>query len=278
MNHQQKSLKTLFAILIFVGLIHAVIAAPSADLWETWTRNNPVNQNQINHEPWQEFLNMYLETQHASGINRVRYARVSTEDRQSLADYLKQMSQTQITAYSKQEQKAFWINLYNALTVQIILKNYPVQSIRDIKSGFFSFGPWDMKLMEIEGEKITLNDIEHRILRPLWQDNRVHYALNCASLGCPDLQPQAFTRENTETLLDSAARAFINHERGAKFEKDELVLSSIYHWFKTDFGGTDASVIEHLIQFADAPLAEKLRSYHESWDHDYDWKLNAAQP
>jgi Protein of unknown function, DUF547 len=97
-----------------------------------------------------------------------------------------------ISAYHQQEQQAFWINLYNARTVSAVLAHYPVASLRDIRlSGLFSTGPWHAKLVTIEGEKVSLDDIEHRIVRPLWKDNRLHDALNCASLGCPNLAPVA---------------------------------------------------------------------------------------
>ncbi len=116
---------------------------------------------------------------------------------------------------------------YNALTVKVILDNYPVKSIRDIdiSPGLLNDGPWDAKLLTIEGKEVSLNDIEHRILRPIFLDNRIHYAVNCASSGCPNLQPEAFTVENTEELLDRGAREYIAHERGVKISKNRLVVS-----------------------------------------------------
>ena len=100
------------------------------------------------------------------------------------------LSGVAIGGYAPDEQRAFWINLYHALTVRVILSHYPVSGIReiDISPGLFARGPWDRKLIPVEGVELTLNDIEHRILRPIWRDPRVHYALNCASLGCPDLR------------------------------------------------------------------------------------------
>ena len=95
-----------------------------------------------------------------------------------------------------------------------MLRFYPVDSIRDISSGFFSPGPWKKELLNVEGQSLTLNDIEHRILRPIWQDPRIHYAVNCASLGCPNLPVIAFSEDNTDAMLDRAAQQFINHPRG----------------------------------------------------------------
>ena len=109
----------------------------------------------------------------------------------------------------------------------MILEHYPVESITKISFSFFSFGPWDEELLTIEGEELSLNDIEHRILRPIWQDPIIHYALNCASMGCPNLQPLAFTAKNTDSLLETGASEYINHPRGAKKEDKKLWLSKI---------------------------------------------------
>lgn len=140
--------------------------------------------------------------------------------------------------------------------------------------GWFPDGPWGKKLFNIEGHGISLDDIEHRILRPIWQDPRLHYALNCASIGCPNLQQTVFTAENSETLLDQAAADFINHERAVVVINGALQLSSIYHWFKADFGETDRAVIDHLMRFAKPLLAAQLLNRSAIDDHQYDWSLN----
>ncbi|MDZ7759199.1 MAG: DUF547 domain-containing protein [Desulfovermiculus sp.] len=176
---------------------------------------------------------------------------------------------------SKESQKPFWINLYNALTIQLVLEHYPVDSIKDISFGFLSFGgPWKEKLVTVEGQELSLNDIEHRILRPIWKDPRIHYGVNCASMGCPNLQPEAFTAQNTEDLLEKGAREYINHPRGASIEGGRLVVSSIYEWFQEDFGGNDAGMIEHLMQYAEPEFKEKLQGFDDIDDDRYDWSLN----
>ena len=181
-----------------------------------------------------------------------------------------------ISNYNRAEQKAFWINVYNALTVDVILSRYPVASIRDINisPGFLARGPWGAPLFSIEAEKLSLDDIEHRILRPIWKDNRVHYAVNCASLGCPNLQPLAFTGDNTEALLEKGAREFINHPRGVDIQKNRLQVSSIYVWFQEDFGRDAEDLMEHWQEYANPALAEALEKYSGGLTHDYDWRLN----
>jgi hypothetical protein len=186
------------------------------------------------------------------------------------------MQQVVVTRLNRNEQKVYWVNLYNALTVQLVLDHYPVKSIRDINisPGIFSKGPWQKKLLTIQAEALSLDDIEHRILRPIWKDNRIHYAVNCASLGCPNLLPEAFSAEKMEAQLDKGARDFINHSRGVAVDGKNLKLSKIYDWFSEDFSGSSGGVIQHLLGFAAPDLARTLASFRGKISFDYDWRLN----
>ncbi len=212
------------------------------------------------------------------GITRFAYHAVDAEDRRMLEDYLASLSEVPIDEYSRGEQRAFWINLYNALTVKIVLERYPVASIRDINlsSGLFSRGPWKAKRVSVAGQMLSLNDIEHRILRPIWRDARLHYAVNCASIGCPNLAREAFTAANTEELLERAARAYVNHPRGVRFAGESLIVSSIYVWFEGDFVTSSGSVLSHLRRYAEGNLAAQLAAVSRFDDHAYDWRLNDA--
>ena len=251
-------------------------AAPSADLWTHWQANSESSTQSIDHTPWDMLLEKYLITDHPSGINRFRYADVSKSDRKALDNYLSQLQKINVSSLNRKEQRAYWVNLYNSLTVKVILEHYPVKSIMDIdiSPGLFSNGPWDAKLLHIEEEKVSLNDIEHRILRPIFKDNRLHYALNCASIGCPNLQPVAFTADNTDELLEVGAREYINSTRGAQMIKGKLQVSSIYKWFQNDFDGSEAGVIKHLQKYAQGSLSDTLKTYRKGLRFDYDWKLN----
>lgn len=254
-------------------------AAPKADLWARWQKHDAGNAQKIDHTAWDRFLKQYVVVSHPSGIHRVRYQAVTPEDFKNLRGYLKSIQGVAISNYNRTEQKAYWINLYNALTVDLILSRFPVASIRDINisPGLLVRGPWGAKLFTVESEKISLDDIEHRILRPIWKDNRVHYALNCASLGCPNLQPVAYTGENLEALLERGAKEFINHPRGVAIQKGKLQVSSIYVWFQEDFGGAAEELMEHWQRYADAKLAEALEKYSGGLSHDYDWRLNGTE-
>jgi hypothetical protein len=265
----------LFVLLFGLGVTSAT-AAPKAEAWTFWAANDPAGQVRVDHDPWDQFLKKYVVANHPSGVNRVRYASVTPEDRKELEDYLQRLQGVDVTRLKRSEQKSYWIDLYNALTVKVVLDHYPVKSIRDIKisPGLFSSGPWGAKLLTIQGQKVSLDDIEHRILRPLWKDNRVHYAVNCASLGCPNLQPEAYKPENTESLLEKGAREYVNHSRGVRLSGDRLLLSSIYDWFQEDFGGSEESVSRNLQMYANPELAMRLKEFGGKFSYDYDWRIN----
>jgi hypothetical protein len=216
------------------------------------------------------------------GLNRVDYARwhASRADRQALDATIAALAAQAPSAMARAEAFAYWANLYNAITLKVIIDRYPVKSIRDIRSEGVWLdpkayaGPWRTKRVSVEGRSLSLDDIEHEIMRPTFKDPRVHYAVNCASVGCPNLMPKAWRSATLEADLDAAARAFVNHPRGARVKAGKLTVSSIYAWFKEDFGGTDAAVIAHLKQFAKPDLRQKLASIRAIDGDDYDWTLN----
>ena len=270
------------AVSLLVAMLVAVAAhAQSAKLIPAWDASDENSVARIDHSAWQEILNDYLRI-HDSGVNRFDYGALKAHagDFAKLASYLASLQSLDPRDYSRAEQKAYWINFYNALTVQVVADAYPVKSIKDISEsllgslGIFG-GPWDDVHAKVAGRDLTLNNIEHGILRPIWRDNRIHYAVNCASYGCPNLCPTAFTADNAEELLEAGARAYVNHPRGVEFMDDDfIVISSIYKWYAADFGGTEKSVIEHLVTYADKALATRLRKFAGSVDYEYDWSLN----
>lgn len=266
----------LVAVILtaWLGLAEAQLwGPPKANLWPRWEKHSATDSRTIDHSAWDPLLKKYLDTKHPSGIHRMSYKAVTAEDRKALEDYLRRLQAVAISGYNRNEQRAYWINLYNAYTVKLILDHYPVASIRKIKPRFLSLGPWDEKYMTVEGERLTLNDIEHRILRPIWKDARIHYAVNCASLGCPNLAGVAYTAANTDPMLTELAAGYVNHPRGATLANGRLKVSSIYAWWPEDFGGSWTGVIEHLKKYARPELARQLAT-EAPIDHDYDWALN----
>ena len=268
-----KRLLPIAVLLVFLTL--ETHAAPKSDLWDRWTAHQSESTLAPDYQIWSDFLRRYLDTSNSDGIHRVDYAGVTAEDREVLKQYLLRLQKIPVSRLSRIQQLSYWINLYNAFTVHLILEYSPVDSIVDIRYGFFDFGPWDEKLLQIEDEEVSLNDIEHRILRPIWKDPRLHYALNCASLGCPNLQPESFHPGNVESLLNSGARDYINHPRGLRFENDDdLLLSKIYDWYADDFGDNEKELLQHLMRYANQSTKARLESFDGDIDYEYDWDLN----
>ena len=272
--------KTIYIYLsiLFSNILLLNSSTLIAQDFSYWKKNNLQNINRIQHQVWDDFLKKYIKTD-PSNLNLFQYNAVKKEDKNKLDSYVSYLSGITITNYNKKEQLAYWINLYNSLTIKVVLENYPVKSIKDIKlSGILKPGPWKKELISIESRKLSLDNIEHDILRPIWQDNRVHYAVNCASIGCPNLQNSAFTSKNSESLLKQGAKDYINHPRGVYLNGKVLKVSSIYKWFKEDFGNSKDSLLKHLILYSNQPLKAKLQNFSGKIKYGYDWSLNEVNP
>ena len=241
-----------------------------------WQKHNPYSTKIVDHKMWNDFLTHYIDSQ--NGINLLDYGSAAKQDKKQLNTYIKQLSTIKIAHYNRQQQKAFWINLYNALTVRLIVNAYPIKSIQSVKLkklSFTEFSPWDRKLVSINGVNLTLNNIEHKILRTYWSDPRIHYAVNCASISCPNLANQAYTAERIEPMLNKAAIAYINHPRAVKYiDSNTIKLSSIYQWYSEDFGEHNEAILSHLIKYAKQPLANQLKAFSGEMKYHYNWDLN----
>lgn len=247
----------------------------AAELHEIFAKSDPDPALAVNHEPWDRLLGTYIKPG-PQGVNLFDYAAVTPADRSGLQAYVASLEATPVSRLTKDAQLAYWINLYNALTVQVILDNFPVASIRDIKSGLFSSGPWSKELATVEGQALTLDDIEHAILRPIWQTKLIHYGVNCASIGCPNLAKRAYTAQNAKQLLEQGAADYINSPRGVRIEDGRVTASKLYSWYDDDFG-SEAELLEHLRDYARPDLRAKLEGVSAIDDWDYDWSLNAPR-
>ena len=223
------------------------------------------------HDVWTRLLETYVH-ESADGVTRMDYAALaaSPEDRAALNTYIASFEARDLSGASNADFAA-WANLYNAVTVRYIVQAYPLESIRD---GYLFGDPWKKVKVMAGGREVSLDTIEHEILRPRFADPRVHYAINCASYGCPNLLRHAWTADTLDADLDAAARDYINHPRGVSVGKRGLTVSSIYKWFEADFGGSKDGVIKHLLEYAEPALAESLRAAPKIRDYQYDWSLN----
>jgi hypothetical protein len=265
---------TLLLVMAMLLSFSTIVGARSY-----WDQSDESTKQVIDHSQWQLILDHYLIIGvDVTAVNYFNYKSVSASDKEKLSRYVAMLQTIDPLNYTRAQQQAYWINLYNALTVKLILDNYPVKSITKLGNKFFSFGPWDDNAARVNSKDLTLNDIEHKILRPIWRDPRIHYAVNCASYGCPNLSSSAFTAENAEQQLEAGAYAYINHPRGVTIAEENIVLSSIYKWYSEDFGDDRNMLLTHLKQYAKPELNRKLSLFQQGdgdIDYEYDWRLNA---
>jgi len=171
-----------------------------------------------------------------------------------------------------EEQIAYWINTYNAFTIKLVIDHYPVSSIKDIGSSIqipFINSPWDISFIEIGDQLLTLNNIEHRILRKEFAEPRIHFAIVCASISCPKLRNEAFIALKLDEQLNEQAIGFINDPSKNEISADEIKISKIFQWFGGDFK-KDGTLIDYLNQFSDINISKNAKTRFL----DYNWGLN----
>ncbi|MEE9587488.1 MAG: DUF547 domain-containing protein [Hyphomicrobiaceae bacterium] len=265
----------LAGIAMLMGLAVGLTGPAAAGaISETFAKHIQSSSTVVDHSAWDRLLKAYL-ISGPDGLNQVDYKLFKNKGHAALKTYLTALQAIDVTQLSRPEQFAFWANLYNAKTIDIVLTHYPVKSIRDIDiSGLFADGPWGKKVVVVNGVELSLDDIEHKIMRPLFRDPRVHYAVNCASVGCPNLPRDAFTGRMLEDQLTKGAEAYINSRRGVSIMGREATVSKIYRWYGEDFGGDKAGILQHLRKYAQGPLAAKLEAIEDIGDYAYDWSLN----
>ena len=275
MNRPQPA-KTLLRIaalaLALTGAPLAVTAqtAEGSDAQPAATTGDTV-MRKARHDEWTRLLADYVVAS-PDGLTRVDYAAFAANqaDRAALDAYIASFAEADLSARTDAN-FASWANLYNAVTVRYILEKYPVKSIKD---GYFIGGPWKEITVRAGGQDVSLDAIEHKILRKIWGTPEVHYAINCASYSCPNLPQKAWEAATLDADLAQAARDYVNHPRGVAVTSRGLVVSSIYDWFQADFGGSKEAVIAHLLKYASPSLADDIRANPKIVRDAYDWSLN----
>lgn len=245
-----------------------------AELDTRWVAYAENSEQRIDHSEWQLLLDDYLVTDTDSGVNLFDYAGLLDDGRETLDDYIASLVAIDPLQHNRQVQKAYWINLYNALTVQLIIDNYPLTSITNLGSSKLEFGPWNDISTRVNNIELSLNDIEHRIIRPLYNDYRIHFAVNCASIGCPNLAAEAFTADSLEQQLDDAAAEYLEHPRGITLQDGKLHLSSLFDWYADDFGSNQTEILATLGKHISPDIANNLASFNDKPVYAYDWGLN----
>ena len=221
-----------------------------------FTSNILISQKNI-HDIWDSELKKYVDEE-----GNVNY-RLWKKNSKLLETYLINLENNPpINQWTKNDSLAYFINAYNAVTVKLILDNYPLRSIKDL------IIPWWLKRFKLNSEKITLNFIEHKILRKM-DDPRIHFAINCASRSCPKLQNIAYYSHKLENQLNAAASEFINDQTKNKINANHLMLSKIFSWFKDDFGNR-IQLLKFVNKYSKIKILENARIEYLN----YDWNLN----
>ncbi|MBK6995912.1 MAG: DUF547 domain-containing protein [Lewinellaceae bacterium] len=255
-------------VFLSIAILAAVL------IWFTCTNCRSIKRNStakpVTHEIWNDLLK-----KHVAADGFVHY-KGFIQDSAKLNDYLRllESAHPSDTGWTRQEQMAYWINAYNAYTVQLIVRNYPTKSIKDIKRGIaFVNSVWDIKFIKIQKYTYDLNNIEHNILRPVFKDARIHAAVNCASYSCPKLLNEAYTAQDLESQLDKSMRSFVNDPLRNQITAEKARISEIFKWFKGDFERDAGSVREYLNRYSKVKLTDKTDISHL----DYQWSLNEAK-
>jgi hypothetical protein len=257
MNYQRywKSSILFFAIGIFLAACGAV-------------QDYNSNSKPISHAAFDSLLRKHVDE--AGMVNYEGFI----QDSVSFKEYLQLLSDHHPNDenWPREERIAYWINAYNAFTIKLIMDHYPVESIKDIKNGIpFVNTVWDIKFINIEGAEYDLNNLEHGILRPKYNEPRIHFAVNCASISCPKLQRFAYTGEKLDEQLDQAARDFLTDPDKNKISADRVQLSKILNWYWGDFKDQYDSRIELVNKYVNEI---QVKPEAEVDFLDYDWGLN----
>lgn len=215
------------------------------------------SEAQPDFKTWDAFLKKYV-----SATGDVDYKSIKA-NKKELDAITKTFSATSVSpSWSKNDQLAFWINAYNAFTIDLIINNYPLKSIQGLDGG----KPWDVKRINIGGKKYSLNNIENDIIRPQFKDARIHFAVNCAAKSCPPILNGAFFGKTLDTQLDEVAKKFINNKKYQTITSSNITLSKIFDWYGVDFG----DIVTFINKYSNVKVNKSATIAYK----DYDWALN----
>lgn len=250
-------MKNIVLLLIVLPLFSCAKTAKNTIPEIAYTSNTSAITKSIDHQKWNRLLQKHVTTN-----GNVDYLGFKN-DRNQLQTYLDELSaNVPQKSWSKNAVLAYWINAYNAFTVKLILDHYPVKSIKDIKR------PWDQEFIGLGDRTYSLGDIEHDILREM-NEPRIHFAINCASFSCPELANKAYTEQNLEQQLDTAAKTFVNDKTKNMIKADYIEISKIFKWFSGDFE-TQGTLIDFLNKYSKVKIDSDAKVKYK----DYNWSLN----
>ncbi len=273
-----RAARWLVSMTLFL-FISSAYAAPKAELIKFWDDEEPASAIQVNHDAWQEILTLYVDDQHASGINRFDYEAVTAGDALKIKTYLDYLQKMEPRQLNSLEAQAFWINLYNAIMVDKIVDAYQSGSSRAVNRllrGGVRSTRWNRNVAEVVMQKISLDDIEHGILRPMWKDPRIHFVLVTGALSGANVLKTAFNGENNEVLLEQAKNDFFSHPKSVRVENGRIVLNSVFNWYAEDFASNKSALLQYIQENAPEATRQAMTGLSRT-SFDYNWDLNAPE-
>jgi len=224
----------------------AVAAVPMNQI-DFWNDSEPSSLIDLDHSAFEDILKKYVASDHPSGISRFNYTAVTQADFAKLNEYLTYLQFMEPRQLSEAEAKAFWINLYNAATLKMVLEAFIDNgSVNKIKARGMPARRWRRDIVTIAQQDMSLEDIMHGVIRPMYKDPRVHYALFFCTLGGPDMPTEVFKGDNNEELLSALETNYLQENRAVRVEGDQLVLSEIFKEYDTDFAGSQRELLDYL--------------------------------
>ena len=222
---------------------------------------------QVSHKQWDQLVK-----KHVSEIGNVNYKGI-IQDKEHLTSYITLLSNNPPkSSWTKDETLAYWINAYNAFTVQLIIKHYPVESIKDLGGSIYKVNTsWDIKFIKIGYEELDLNNIEHQKIRGQFKEPRIHFAVNCASVSCPRLRFEAYTAEKLDAQLTDQTKYFLSFKiKNDLSDPSQPKLSKLFSWYSGDFKLEGQTVIDFINKYASVKIPENANVDYL----DYNWNLN----
>jgi len=222
-------------------------------------RKERVIDSKVDYSIWEMMLKVYIDDK-----GNVDYAKFKKNEK-IFNNFLSELTNTRIdNSWIDSEKISFWINVYNAYTIKLILDNYPVKSIKEIKK------PWTKKFFMVNGEYLSLGDVEHQILRKQFNEPRIHFAINCASKSCPRIVQIPYTAKNLDKLLERQTKEYINDPTLNNVNYNSYQLSKLFSWFSKDFRGAEGSVKNFINKYSEIAI----RTQKNNGFKEYNWELN----
>lgn len=261
---------TFVAATVFSGCSSAPSTANNQPPGLFWDKSNESNPAIIDHSVWDQILGIYVVESENSGVRQFRYSNIDSAASKQMEGYVKYLTSIDPRGYNKLEQQAYWMNLYNVVSVQAVRENLPaITSGNGLPVAFLA-----EKRIKVADQRLSLADIEDNILRPIWKDHRIHFGLNCASMDCPNMDRRAYTAATIKAQLKEAGMRFVNDDRGVRYTDGKLTVSRLFDIYRNDFAEDPKTLMKVFAHYARDKKALYLLGYQGEIYYSEDMRLN----